>query len=170
MLFNEMLETVNLQVMTQFPNAAFYEAQGILVPNEEGDIDGTIRGETFLAAYCLKGVNQTIIATLNEDGTTTITKHASPWVEDRVMTPYVPLMAEDAIKLVEDKLGKNTIKPEIMALRFQLFPGEIEPRYFFGTFGNDHTVGVYSLKIDEQVKPVNKKTKPNNEDFYNFYF
>lgn len=170
MILNEILLKVHSDVVNQHPNAAFYEAQGMLIKNDEGKIDGTIERDTFLAAYCLIGNNQTIIAKIDEEGKTNIMTYASPWIEDRIMTPYVPLEVDDAIMLINKKFDKEVIEEGQVSLRFQLFPNEIEPRYFFGNFIKGHSVGVYSRLIDQPLKRLDGDVVPkNNDDIYNFY-
>ena len=68
------------------------------------------------------------------------------WCEDIVTTPYVPTTADQAINILKEKLGEFKACP--ITLRHMLYPGEIEPKYFIGTFMDCHTVGVYSGQVD----------------------
>ena len=55
---------------------------------------------------------------------------------------------EQAIEILCNKYGSGAVTPGPVTLRHQLFPGEAEPRYFFGSLGRIHTVNVYTGKID----------------------
>ena len=149
MKFNEALLELNLAVMKEHPEAAFYEAQGYLVPNDSigCNVDGTIDKTQFKAVY-RKPVNETVVATYDENGDIKIQVIKSPWLEDIVTTPYVPLLAEQAIEILVDKYGADAVTEGPVTLRHQLFPGEAEPRYFIGTLADLHTVNVYTGKID----------------------
>jgi len=149
MKFNDALLTLNIAVMKKHPDAAFYEAQGYLVPNDSigCKVDGTIDPQQFKAVY-RKPVNQTVVATFDEEGKPTIEVVKSPWLEDIVTTPFVSLTADQAIEILVDKYGNDAVGEGPITLRHQLFPGEAEPRYFIGTIAKLHTVNVYTRKID----------------------
>lgn len=149
MKFNNALLTLNAAVMKEHPEAAFYEAQGYLVPNDSigCNVDGTIDVSKFKAVY-RKPINETIIATFDEDGSPKIQIVKSPWLEDIVMTPYIAMGVDEAIEMLVKKYGNKAVTEGPVTLRHQLFPGEAEPRYFFGTIAKLHTVNVYTGKID----------------------
>lgn len=149
MKFNEALLKLNVAVMKKHPEAAFYEAQGYLIPNDSigCKVDGTIDKSKFRVVY-RKPINETVIATFTEDDKVNIEVVKEPWLEDVVMTPYVPLSVEQAIEILVKKYGVDGVGEGPVTLRHQLFPGEVEPRYFFGTLAALHTVNVYSLKVD----------------------
>jgi len=149
--FNDALLKINEEVLKKYPTAAFYEAQGYLIPtNNVGcKVDGTVNEKTFKSVYTLRGDKPlTIFGTLNEDGTVKIEEIYDIWMEDVIMTPYVPLSAEYAIELLCKKYGNDVVGEGPIVLRHQLFYGEPEPRYFFGTFMDTHTVNVYTERID----------------------
>lgn len=150
MKFNDALLKINLAVLTKYPSAQFYEAQGFLVPsNGFNEVDGTIETSTFLVAYNYidRGKQKTIIGTLKNDLTPKVEVVNDIWVEDTITTPYVPMDIEDAIERIEDKIDeKLTAGP--VTLRHQLYPGEAEPRYFIGSIYNLHSIKVYTGEVD----------------------
>ena len=151
MKFNEALLLLNVAVMKEYPDAAFYEAQGYLVPNDSigVDVDGTIDKDNFKAVYCKYGEGSTIIAKFKKGSNEVeINLIHEPWLEDIVTTPFISLSAEQAIEMIAEKCGSDAIGEGPITLRHQLFPGEAEPRYFIGTLANLHTVNVYTGKID----------------------
>lgn len=149
--FNNALYKINLEVLKKYPSAQFYEAQGFLVPKDgnESEVDGTIDAKQFKVAYNYVDADRqkTIIGTFNDDLTVNVKLINDIWCEDIVMTPYVPMSVEDAIKMLNEKLDEQ-IGSGSVTLRHQLFPGEAEPRYFFGGLNNLHTINVYTGKID----------------------
>lgn len=151
MKFNEALLLLNVAVMKEFPRAAFYEAQGYLVPNDSVgvNVDGTIDKDNFKAIYCMYGEGKTIIAKFKKGkNEIKINVIDEPWLEDIVTTPFVGLSAEEAINFLVAACGPDAVGEGPITLRHQLFPGEAEPRYFIGTLANLHTVNVYTAKID----------------------
>lgn len=153
MKFNEALLKINAVVLKDYPLAQFYEAQGFLVPTENVgcNVDGTIDTARFRVAYNYYDENKkqkTLIGTFNEDGTVNVQVVNDVWVEDIIMTPYVSMECADAIEILCKKYGSDVVKSGPVTLRHQLFPGEAEPRYFFGSLGRIHTVNVYTGKID----------------------
>ena len=151
MKFNEALLKINLAVLKEYPSAQFYEAQGYLIPTDNigCKVDGTIDTAKFRVAYnYFDGNQKTIIGTFNEDGTVNIQVVNDIWVEDIIMTPYIAMECEQAIEILCNKYGSSAVNPGPVTLRHQLFPGEAEPRYFFGSLGRIHTVNVYTGKID----------------------
>ena len=149
MKFNEALIKLNLAVLEEYPSAQFYEAQGYLIPSENVNynVDGTIDTAHFKVAYDYfgNGRQKTIIGSFNIKIVDDI------WTEDIIMTPYVPITCDQAIKILCEKYGADIVKEGPVTLRHQLFPGESEPRYFFGSIGGVHTVNVYTGKIDVPV-------------------
>ena len=94
------LKKMNTSIMSMYPMARFYEAQGIL-----GETDGEIVSEVteMTIVYALP-VNKTLIARINQD----IEKEGfsvsivdSPWLEDRTMTPYVGMDLSQAIERIK---------------------------------------------------------------------
>ena len=150
MKFNEALLTINAAVMKKYPDAAFYEAQGYLVPNDSigCNVDGTIDPKQFKAVYCKYGENKTIIGTFKDDGSINIDLINDVWLEDIITTPYISMTADEAIEFLVKKYGNDCVGEGPITLRHQLFPGESEPRYFIGTLAELHTVNVYTGKID----------------------
>ena len=151
MKFNEALLKINLAVLEKYPSAQFYEAQGHLVASDNigCKVDGTIDPAHFRVAYNYFDKHQkTIMGSFNEDGSVNIQVINDIWVEDIIMTPYVALTCDQAIELLCEKYGTAAVLPGPVTLRHQLFPGEAEPRYFFGSLGKIHTVNVYTGKID----------------------
>ena len=147
--FNEALFKVNLKVLTDYPMAQFYEAQGYLVPTDSNSVDGTIDAEHFKVAYNFMDADhqKTIIGTFNDDMTVKVEVINDIWCEDFVTLPYVPMTAKDAIDILNSQLEEQ-IGAGPITLRHQLYPGEAEPRYFIGSLGALHTVNVYTGKID----------------------
>ena len=142
--FNVALMEVNAAVMKRYPQARFYEMQGYLT----NDVNGLIESESVKLAYALpeKDSVATIIGTLDQEGKPKIKKVNDVWCEDFVTTPYVPITANQAISILKEKFGEFSACP--ITLRHMLYPGEIEPKYFVGTFMDCHTVGVYSGQVD----------------------
>ena len=166
MKFNEALLTINAAVMKKYPDAAFYEAQGYLVPmNSIGcKVDGTIDKSKFRVAYSKYGENKTILGSFKDDGSVNIELINDIWIEDIVTTPYIGMDCEQAIEFLVKKYGNDAVGEGPVTLRHQLFPGEAEPRYFFGTLTGLHTVNVYTGKIDvpagnDKLTRVVKKIK-----------
>ena len=114
MKFNEALLKLNVAVMKKHPEAAFYEAQGYLIPNDSigCKVDGTIDKTKFRAVY-RKPVNETVIATFTEDDKVNIEVVKEPWLEDVVTTPYVPLSVEQAIEILVKKYGVDGDRLEV---------------------------------------------------------
>ena len=160
MKFNEALLKLNVAVMKKYPEAAFYEAQGYLVPNDSigCNVDGTIDPQRFKLAY-RKPTNQTVIATFDENEEPKLEVVKSPWLEDIVTTPYPPISIEQAIEVLVKKYGNDAVGEGPATYRHQLFPGEAEPRYFIGNLGKLHTVNVYTLKVDVPAGGDNKVVK-----------
>ena len=152
MKFNEALLKINLAVLTEYPSAQFYEAQGYLIPTDNigCKVDGTIDTAKFRVAYNYLDTDRqkTIIGTFNEDGTVNVQVVDDIWCEDVITTPYVPRYCDQAIEYICAKLGNDAVTEGPVTLRFQLYPGEAEPRYFFGSLNNLHTINVYTGKID----------------------
>lgn len=153
MKFNEALLIINKEVLTEYPIAQFYEGQGFLVPTDEfGKVDGTIDTAQFKAVYNFvdEDRQKTIVGSFNDDLTVKIEVIDDIWCEDVIMTPYVPMLAEDAINMINAKLDEE-IGVGPITLRHQLYPGEVEPRYFIGTLNQLHSIKVYGGGIDENV-------------------
>lgn len=161
MKFNEALLKINHEVLSKYPDAQFYEAQGYLVPVDGigRGVDGTIDTAKFKVVYNYldKGNQKTIFGTLNDDLTVNVKVINDIWLEDIVMTPYIAMSCEDAIDYICNKYGDNVITAGPVTLRHQLYPGEAEPRYFFGSIYDLHTINVYTGKID--VPAGNSVTK-----------
>ena len=151
MKFNDALFKINLAVLTEYPVAQFYEAQGQLVPtDEESKVDGTIDTAQFKAIYNYptEEGQKTIVGSFDDDLNVKIEVINDIWCEDVIMTPYVPMTADYAIDLINAKLDLVQIGPGPITLRHQLYPGENEPRYFIGTIKEIHSIKVYSAEID----------------------
>jgi hypothetical protein len=139
--FNAAIDEIYVAVMKRYPLARFYEAQGYLTE----DVNGDVNSDSVKLAFGLSD-NSTVIGTLDKDGKPKIKKVQDIWCEDFVTTPYVPLTADQAISILKEKFGEFSACP--ITLRHMLYPGEIEPKYFVGTFMDCHTVGVYSGQVD----------------------
>lgn len=166
MKFNEALLKINRAVMKEYPDAAFYEAQGYLVPSDSigCKVDGTIDKNKFKAVYSKYGENKTIIGSFNEDGSVKVELINDIWIEDIITTPYVSMSAEQAIEMLVKKYGNDAVSEGPITLRHQLYPGESEPRYFIGTIAALHTVNVYTGRIDvpagnDKITKVVKKIR-----------
>lgn len=148
MKFNKALLKINLAVLTDYPSAQFYEAQGFLIPTN-GEVDGTIDTAHFKAVYNYNDSDRqkTIVGSFNDDLSVNIEVVNDIWCEDVVMTPYVPMEADDAIEIINSQLDEE-IGVGPITLRHQLYPGEVEPRYFIGTLTQLHSIKVYSAEVD----------------------
>jgi hypothetical protein len=145
--FNAAIDEIYVAVMKRYPLARFYEAQGYLTE----DVNGDVKPDSVKLAFAIpdKDSVATIIGTLDEEGKPKIKKVADVWCEDFVTTPYVPLTADQAINILKEKFGGfKKVKAGPITLRHMLYPGEIEPKYFIGTFMDCHSVGVYSAQVD----------------------
>ena len=142
--FNAAIDEIYVAVMKRYPLARFYEAQGYLTE----DVNGDVKPDSVKLAFAIpdKDSVATIIGTLDQEGKPKIKKVNDVWCEDFVTTPYVPLTADQAISILKEKFGEFSACP--ITLRHMLYPGEIEPKYFVGTFMDCHTVGVYSGQVD----------------------
>lgn len=151
MKFNDALLKINLAVLTEYPSAQFYEAQGFLVPTN-GEVDGTIDTAQFKAVYNYVDDERqkTIIGSFDDDLDVNIEVVNDIWCEDVIMTPYVPLNADDAIEMINAELDEE-IGVGPITLRHQLYPGEVEPRYFIGTLKQLHSIKVYSAEVDAKA-------------------
>lgn len=149
MKFNEALLKINLEVLTEYPSAQFYEGQGQLVPTDNDTVDGTIDTAHFRAVYNYNDEERqkTIIGSFNDDLTVKIEVIDDIWCEDVIMTPYVPMNADDAINMINAKLDEE-IGVGPITLRHQLYPGEAEPRYFIGNLKKLHSIKVYTGEVD----------------------
>ena len=148
MKFNDALLKINLAVLTEYPSAQFYEAQGFLVP-ADGEVDGTIDTAQFQVIYNYVDDERqkTIVGSFDDDLDVNIEVINDIWCEDVVMTPYVPMSAEDAINMINAELDEE-IGVGPITLRHQLYPGEVEPRYFIGSIRKLHSIKVYSGEVD----------------------
>lgn len=106
MKFNKTLEAVNIMVMASYPAARFYEAQGILI-EENNSFIPEVSG--MVIVYSLPLGN---------------------WLEDRSITPYVGMTLEDAFQ--ELVKAEKIIKSRNVVLRHPLHPSYTRPVYIFG--------------------------------------
>ena len=148
MKFNDALLKINLAVLTEYPSAQFYEAQGFLVL-ADGEVDGTIDTAQFQVIYNYVDDERqkTIVGSFDDDLDVNIEVINDIWCEDVVMTPYVPMSAEDAINMINAELDEE-IGVGPITLRHQLYPREVEPRYFIGSIRKLHSIKVYSGEVD----------------------
>ena len=137
MKFNKTLETVNAMIMPLYPTARFYEAQGIL-DETNGEIQSTVSEMTIV--YSLVP-NKSIIVKVKGESNIDIDVINSPWLEDRVMTPYVSMSLEEAIDQI--KRADFSIKSHNIVLRHPLNPDCIVPEYILG----DNKSGYVSVNI-----------------------
>lgn len=145
MRFNEALEKANFAVLEKHPHLGFYEANAMLLDSDENGVDGTVSLDSFKAIYT-NMENGTYVATINHSGEVNIEFIDEPWLEDIIMSPYVPMDVEFALKLLAEAGMPFDGGP--LVLRHQLYPEEAEPRYFFGPAMSCNTVGVYTGKIN----------------------
>ena len=108
MKFNDALLKINLAVLTEYPSAQFYEAQGFLVL-ADGEVDGTIDTAQFQVIYNYVDDERqkTIVGSFDDDLDVNIEVINDIWCEDVVMTPYVPMSAEDAINMINAELDEE---------------------------------------------------------------
>lgn len=134
-------------VNSQYPDYAFYEAEGKVKKLDE--VWGVDRN-TFRAAFGNPFKIASVIAYIQND-TLKFYQVDEPWCEDIYMTLFVPCDLTMAIETLQKTID---IAPEgsPAVLRHQLFPNELEPRWFIGSIAECHTVNVYSLIVDQPLK------------------
>ena len=141
MKFNETLEAVNVAVMSMYPEARFYEAQGIL-DEVDGKIQRTVSQMTI--AFFLP-MNKTLVVNVTED-TREFKIVNSPWLEDRFMTPYVPATLEEAIARMES--ANYILSSNHVVLRHPLSPHYTRPAYLIGdTKNGGYKVDCYTAEV-----------------------
>lgn len=128
MKFNKTLEAVNIMVMASYPAARFYEAQGILIEENNSfipEVSGMVivyslpLGKTLLVNVTAESEEAYEFKLINEN-----------WLEDRSITPYVGMTLEDAFQ--ELVKAEKIIKSRNVVLRHPLHPSYTRPVYIFG--------------------------------------
>lgn len=144
-VLEEIIPQVRVYVAKNYPAFEFYELSFVVktLPENKIGVDHNSVQFAFGNPFkmeCLVG------AILND--TVKIVKYEEPWLEDRYMTPYVPMDLDYAFKLLQEKID---IAPEgvLGVLRFQLFPKISSPQYLFGTIADCHSVNIYTGVVDE---------------------
>lgn len=135
MKFNETLEAVNVAVMSMYPEARFYEAQGIL-DEVDGKIVTTVSQMTIV--YFLP-MSKSLMVNVDSDKNMEFKVVDVPWLEDRFMTPYVPATLEEAIARMES--ANYVLSSNHVVLRHPLSPNYTRPVYIIG----DTKVGGYKV-------------------------
>lgn len=133
-------------VNANYPEYAFYEASGTV---KKLDDQWGIDHNTFQAAFGNPFRVASVLAYVQND-TLKFYQVDEPWCEDVYTTPFTPCDLDLAIKTLQKTID---IAPEgsPAVLRFQLYPGIIEPQVIVGTIAECHTVNVYSLTVDQPL-------------------
>lgn len=141
MKFNDILEKIYVATMSMYPEARFYEAQGIL-DEVDGEIQSTVSQMTI--AFFLP-MNKTLVVNVTED-TREFKIVNSPWLEDRFMTPYVPATLEEAIERM--KSANYILSSNHVVLRHPLSPHYTRPAYLIGdTKNGGYKVDCYTAEV-----------------------
>ena len=160
--FNELVMFADSNVMSDYRGFAFYEASASLSNIDSLAKKGVIDQSSFMAVYDDLYAVRTLQATFDSLGNISYQVIDSPWLEDMIMTPYVPLYLDQAIEL----LAKNNIEVyagQPVVLRHQLWFNEPEPRYFIGSVSDCNTVNVYTNTINQQLAEPTKAWLQRNK-------
>lgn len=162
--FNELLMFADSNVVYDYPGFVFYEASAKLSKVDSLAKNGVIDQSTFMAVYeCFYGDQKTLEVTFDSVGNINYQVIDDVWVEDMVMTPYVPMDLYQAINLLEkDGIAVGAGQPVV--LRHQLWFQEPEPRYFFGGVYDCNTVNVYTGIINQPLAEATEEWLENNKD------
>ena len=147
--FSELVAIANLEILKNYPQGVFYEASALLAGNENGVVDGTVDRNTFRSVYGDPYVGMCTYMAVVENDTLKLAKIDEPWLEDIVTCAFVPLTVPEAIEIIQSKVDIAFTPKTPVVLRHQLYPGEAEERFFFGSAYDCHTVNVHSLKVDQ---------------------
>lgn len=141
MKFNDVLEKIHISTMSMYPQARFYEAQGIL-DEADGEIKDTVSKMTII--YWLPG-NKTLAIEVSENKESFKIIN-EPWLEDRFMTPYVPANLEEAIERM--KSANYILTSHNVVLRHPLSPHYTRPAYLIGdTKNGGYKVDCYTAEV-----------------------
>ena len=161
--FNELVMFTDSNVMSDYRGFAFYEASANLSDIDSLAKKGIIDQSSFMAVYDDLYAARTLQVTFDSIGNIRYQVIDSPWLEDMIMTPYVPLYFDQAIEL----LAKNNIEVSAgqpVVLRHQLWFNEPEPRYFIGNVSDCNTVNVYTNTINQPLAEPTKAWLQCNKD------
>lgn len=149
--WNEIIAKVIPAVNANYPEYAFYEASGTV---KKLDDQWGIDHNTFRAAFGNPFRVASVLAYVQND-TLKFYQVDEPWCEDVYTTPFTPCDLDLAIKTLQKTID---IAPEgsPAVLRFQLFPGIIEPEFLVGSIAECHSVNVYSLTVDQPLGDTKK--------------
>lgn len=127
MKLNDKLDMVNTMIMSSYPTARFYEVQGIL-DEVDGELKSTVSKMTVV--YALP-YGASLIVELDKGNEVPSMKIINePWLEDRPMTPFVPMTLEEAFERLSS--ADYTVKSHTVVLRHILHPNINTPLYIFG--------------------------------------
>lgn len=145
------LETVNKEVMKNYPDARFFEVNGVLPSADPQAVSEDIDEEVTAAVYQTYSEQGGIVITAKITGGEVVLSTVEGYkTEDRPMSPYVPCDAKEALERIyqADILYKAPMSGAF-TLRFALHPDINEPHYYFTDADGTHfAVGVYSASID----------------------
>ena len=145
--WNDLIEKSVIAIQSAYPEYTFYEAAGDV--KKIGEDKWGVDHNTFQIVFGKINGNATVIGDVKND-TLVLTQIDEPWLEDVHMTPFVPVDLDLAIKTLQKTID---IAPEGQpaVLRFQLYPNEIEPRFFVGSVASCMTVNCYSMKVNDPL-------------------
>lgn len=126
----EVFEKVLAQAMEKEPRAWLYEIQSIMKATD----DGKVHPEDLYQMKVVFGmpVNRTLVYEIDSDGKITEKIIDKPWGEDRPIPHRIENGLEAAFeRMMQANLPHDEINPEVV-LRHALYPGIIEPAYYFG--------------------------------------
>ena len=153
--WDDLIEKSLIAIHANYPEYEFYEASGNVKKIDKDGITWGVDRNTFQIVFGKINGNATVIGTVKND-TLNLFQVDEPWLEDVHMTPYVPVDLNSAIEVIQ----KNAdFEPEgcIMVLRYQLWPGEAEPRWFAGSAFDCLTVGANTMKFNEPLSDTKNR-------------
>lgn len=153
MNFNRFLEKINAEIIAQHPDAILYEIHGRTVKTNDENGDGMAVTPGTEVAFGING-GALVATVVDNEGNYEVEQFASPWVEDRAITPYLPSLGL-AIKAIGEREGIFFDSP-MVTLRHQLFPTNIEPQYIISENGVRVFFGVWSCRTEVEKRQANR--------------
>lgn len=145
----EILEKVLVQAMKKEPRAWLYEIQLVMVETDNGKVyPGNIYEMQIIFGMPF---NRTLIYRIDKNEKITEKEIGEPWLEDCPIPHKILNGLEAAFeRMKQANLPYKEVYPEVI-LRHPLYPGVMEPAYFFSVEINGKkefvSVGLFSANV-----------------------